>query len=60
MNKYTTADLPDDAGSENERQAKKPSQERFLGRMVTRSSLPQRVKDILNTDVRDLFRKSQR
>lgn len=35
----------------------KRAQDRFLGRMVTKSPLPQKVKDFLNMDAGEFFRK---
>lgn len=35
----------------------KKAQDRFLGRMVTKSPLPQKVKDFLNMDAGEFFRK---
>lgn len=56
----TTSPSPENNDDQpaHRRKAKKP-QDRFLGRLVTKSPLPQKVKDVLNTDVSDFFKKTK-
>lgn len=56
MNENITPRKDADDKTEQPRKRKR-AQDRFLGRMVTKSPLPQKAKDFLNMDAGEFFRK---